>query len=223
MQNQIIPPAFLFHYSMVAPQDTAIPRKKGRLLQLDDAARIYVPGSMNNATPEFDLKVAWNTNGLGVEIDVRGKKLPPSGRHDDLKTSDCFTIFVDTRHTANVHRATEYCSALIVLPSDDKAGGRATAAVQEIAQQRVTKRDQDGRKCEVQSTVHNDGYTLEVWVPASQLYGFSEAPEIGHIGFCCVVRDTELGDMPMTVGGDFPVAINPSTWLQLELKHDKTA
>lgn len=218
MHNHVIPPSFLFQYSIAAPKVENIPHKKGGLLQLDDRARIFVPGSMNRRASTFELKIAWNDEGVGIEIDLRGKKLPPAGRRSDLKTSDYISFFFDTRHTANVHRATEYCSSLIVLPCDEDADDNPTAIFAEIAQQRATKKDLDGRKCGLKNHVHSDGYTLEVWIPATQLFGFDEVPQIGRIGFCCMIRDTELGEIPLSIGDDFPVAFDPSTWLQLELK-----
>jgi hypothetical protein len=214
----IVPPSFLFQYSMAVPRVEAIPRKKGSLLQLDDGCSLFVPGSMNDTDNAFGLRMAWNPEGLGVELDVPGKKLPPAGRHKDLKNSDYISLFVDTRHTANVHRATEYCLSLVVLPCDEDADEKPTAAFVEIAQQRASRRDRDGRKCPVQLHVRPDGYRMEIWIPTSQMFGFDEAPEIGRIGFSCLIHDTELGEIPLNVGGDFPVAFDPSTWLQLELK-----
>ncbi len=218
MHNQIIPPSFLFQYSLIAPLVAAIPRKKGRLLQLDESSRLFVPGSMNGGSTSFGLKVAWNPEGLGIEIEVRAKKLPPAGRRNDLKTSDFVSVFLDTRQTANVHRATEYCASLVVLPSDDHVNDRPTVGFIEMAQQRAMRKDQDGRKCGVQTHLHSDGYTLELWIPGTQLVGFDDAPGIGRIGFFCIVQDTELGEMALSVGDDFPVSLDPSTWLQLELK-----
>ena len=214
----IVPPSFLFQYSMAVPRVEAIPHKKGSLLQLDDGCSLFVPGSMNDTDNAFGLRMAWNQEGLGIELDMPGKKLPPAGRHKDLKNSDYISLFVDTRHTANVHRATEYCFSLVVLPCDEEADEKPSAAFVEIAQQRASKRDRDGRKCPVQVHVRPDGYRLEIWIPTSQMFGFDEAPEIGRIGFSCLIHDTELGEIPLNVGGDFPVAFDPSTWLQLELK-----
>ncbi len=218
MSNSVIPPSFLFQFSMGIPRVAAIPRKKGRLLGLEDSANVFVPSCLNRKAAAFGLKMAWNDNGVGLEIDVRGKKLPPAGRRKDLKTSDYVSVFFDTRHTANVHRATEFCSSLIVLPCDEDVDDAATAAFVEIAQQRAMKSDRDGRKCGIQSVLHTDGYSLELWIPASQLFGFSESPGIGRIGFYCVVHDTELGELPLSIGDDFPVTFDPGTWLQLDLK-----
>lgn len=217
MRNQIVPPSFLFQYSMAIPHVAAIPYRKGKLLRLADSSRLFVPGVMNEASAPFDLKVAWNAEGLGIEIGVSGKKLAPAGRLGNLKTSDHISLFVDTRHTASVHRATEYCSSLKVLPCDEDADNQPSVSFAEIAQQRSVKKDLNGRKCEVRCHVCSDGYNVELWIPGTQLFGFDEAPEIGRIGFCCMVHDTELGEMPLSVGDDFPVAFDPSTWLQMEL------
>ena len=62
-----------------------------------------------------------------------------------------------------------------------------------------------------------DGYQLELWIPTTQMPGFDQIEEIGHLGFYVVVEDTELGQLPLSVGDDFPVAHDPSTWLQLNL------
>ena len=218
MQHKIVPPSFLFQYSMSAPQVNGIPSRKGGLLQLDDACRIFVPASLNHSSASFDLKVGWNPEGLGMEFNVRGKKLPPAGRRSSLKTSDYISIFIDTRHTANVHRATEYCLSLTALPMDEDFDEKPAVLFTEIAQQRASKKDQDGRRCGIQCHTHSNGYSLELWVPQAQMFGFDEAPSIGRIGFYCLVHDTELGEIPFSIGEDFPVTFDPSTWLQLELK-----
>jgi len=217
MTNTLIPPSFLFQYSLAIPRIDEIPRRKGRLLQLDESSQLFVPGCLNGDRATFGLRMGWNPEGLGIQIEVRGKKHSPAGRRNDLKSSDSIMILIDTRHTANVHRATEFCSSLVVLPGDDDADNHCTVAFTEIAQQRALKRDQDGRKCRANTILLADGYTLELWIPSSQLPGFDDAPGIGRMGFYCVIHDTELGEIPLSIGDDFPVAFDPSTWLQLEL------
>lgn len=218
MSRQIVPPAFLFQYLIPVPFRADLPRRRGRILALDAAARLFVPATLNDAAVPMDLRVAWNNGGIGVQLELSGKKLPPAGRRRDLKTSDHITLSFDTRHTANVHRATEFCTSLIVLPADEDAEGAPTLQFSEIAQQRTVRQDRSREKCPLNYTAGSQGYTVELWIPASELPGFQEAPDIGKIGFYCVVHDTELGELPLSVGGDFPVAWDPSTWLSLELK-----
>lgn len=212
----IVPPSFLFHYQLPVLRIDGLP-KKGRSLQLSDAARIFVPSALNQGVSGIELKLAWNPGGFAMELAVRGKKAEPTGRRHDLKHSDFVQVFLDTRHTANVHRATEFCTALVILPSDEGADGKPTLQFVEIAQQRGTRRQQDAKRVMINVQSLSDGYQIELWMPADQLPGYGDIAEIGHLGFYLVVEDTELGQLPLSIGADFPVTHDPSTWLQLNL------
>ena len=213
----IVPPSFLFQYQLSVPRVDGLPKKKGKSLQLPDTARVFVPSSLNEGTAGLELKLGWNPDGLAIEIAVRGKKEETAGRRHDLKNSDVVYVFLDTRHTANVHRATEFCTALLILPSDEAADDKPTVQFVEIAQQRVTRREPDAKRVMVNIQNQSDGYLLNLWIPAAQMPGFDQIEEICHLGFYIVVEDTELGQLPLSIGDDFPVAHDPSTWLQLNL------
>ncbi len=213
----IVPPSFLFQYQLSVPRIDDLPRKKGGRLQLPDVARVFVPARMNEGSAGLDVKLAWNPAGLGMELAVHGKKQEISGRRHDLKHSDHVLVFIDTRHTANVHRATQFCTALQILPADEAVDDQPTVQFIDIAQQRGTHRAQDTKGVEIAVDTVSGGYRLELWIPAAQMPGFAETPEIGHLGFYVVVEDTELGQLPLSIGDDFPIAHDPSTWLQLNL------
>ncbi len=213
----IVPPSFLFQYQLSVPKIDGLPPKNGRSLQLPDAARIFVPASLNESAAALDVRLAWNPNGLAMELMVHKKTAEPSGRRNDLKHSDHILVLIDTRHTASVHRATEFCTALQILPADEAADDQPTVEFVEIGQQSKTRRDQDAKRVVVSVDTVSDGYRMELWIPAAQIPGFAESPEIGHIGFYVLVEDTELGQLPLSIGDDFPVAHDPSTWLQLNL------
>src|SRR5262249_15177623 len=68
----------------------------------------------------------------------------------------------------------------------------------------------------VWSELRDDGYLLELWIPAEALTGFdSEASR--QLGFYTVVGDAELGEQFLTVGREFPFEHDPSLWQTLEL------
>ena len=213
----IVPPSFLFQYQLSVPRMDDLPKKKCRPLQLPDTARVFVPATLNDGTSSLDVKLAWNPDGLGIELVVHGKKQEVSGRRNDLKHSDYVSVFIDTRHTANVHRATQFCTALQILPSDEADDDQPTVQFVDMAQQHGTRLEQSSKRVLLGVETVSDGYRLEVWIPAAQIPGFAETPEIGHLGFYIVVEDTELGQLPLSIGDDFPVAHDPSTWLQLNL------
>ena len=214
--NQVVPPSLLFQFQPTIPRLDEMPRKKGGLLQLPDSAEIFVPNSLNRPNAGFLLRAAWNKAGLGIGITVSGKKMPVAGRREGLEHSDAVQLMIDTRHTASVHRATAYCTSLTVLPVDEQNGRKPTLIVRDIAQQREQRSSGKTEAAGLQCELIEGGYRLEIWLPAEMLYGFDESPEIGRIGFYCVVRDSELGELPLNVGGDFPIAFDPSTWMPLE-------
>lgn len=113
--------------------------------------------------------------------------------------------------------ATQFCTALQILPSDEADDDQPTVQFVDMAQQHGTRLEQSSKRVLLGVETVSDGYRLEVWIPAAQIPGFAETPEIGHLGFYIVVEDTELGQLPLSIGDDFPVAHDPSTWLQLNL------
>lgn len=163
------------------------------------------------------LHAGWNVNGLGVSVSVRGRTQPLAGEPHRLENSDCVELWIDTRPTGNVHRATGYCHRMACLPSDQSAGGGPSAVPLAIPQQREIRGEIQSRHIQLRAHLLKGGYDLEIWIPESQLYGFRQIDELRQLGFYCLVRDTELGEQPLTVTDEFPFAWDPSLWINLEL------
>lgn len=216
--NHIIPPSLLFDYQLSIPSCPAPSKKKsGRLLSLSDSASLFIPSAMNEQTVFADVAVGWNPDGMGFVVRVNGKPEPPAGTSQDVPRSDATLLWIDTRPSGSVHRATEYCHHFACLPVDEHQDDAPSVVVQEIAQQRTSRIESAPRKMLTRTHLRKDGYDLEVWIPGTQLYGFREISEIGRIGFYCVVQDSHLGEQPLTLDGDFPTSYDPSLWLHLEL------
>lgn len=217
--DHIVPPSLLFDFRLTVP---ACPgpssRAAGRLLNLPDSARLFIPGAMNQQPNFATVRLGWNTDGLAVSVAVEGRKSALSGSSKDISRSDSILLWIDTRPAGSVHRATEYCHHFTCLPVDEHIDGKPSVVVGPIAQQRAQRIESDPRRMLCRTHVKKDGYEFELWLPATQLYGFREIAELGRIGFYCVVQDRELGDQPLSVGDDFPVAFDPSTWIQMELQ-----
>ena len=214
--NQIVPPSFLFHYSLGMPKEERLPGPRGMLIP-GSVSPLMFPSNLNAVNQNVQLRAAWNEDGVSFSVTVLGKTMEPTGLWSRIASSDYLMVCLDTRHTANVHRATEFCLALRVLISDEDADDAPTLQFYEFAQ-RSAKVASDARRCRVESKQLPNGYQLDLWLPSTQIPGFADAIEIGHIGFYLMVHDTELGEIPLSVGGDFPVTHDPSTWIQLELQ-----
>jgi hypothetical protein len=213
-----IPPSFLFQYQLSLQRVNDIPRPRGRLLGLQNSAELFVPARLNDETTPVRIRAAWNPQGLGVLLQIRGRRNSPAGRWKDPGNSDWIHILVDTRHTAGVQRATEFCTSVAVMPVDDDADGEASVRFTDISRQRTLAADKATESAKVDMQLVSGGYDIEIWLPGSLIPGFAQVSETGVLGFYCVIHDTELGELPLSVGDDFPVAINPSTWLVLALQ-----
>ncbi|MFM7036939.1 MAG: hypothetical protein ACKO2L_04385 [Planctomycetaceae bacterium] len=213
-----IPASFLFQYQLTLPRLDEMPRSRGRLLGLQNSPELFVPSRLNDETTPVRIRAAWNPRGLGLLLQIRGRQHSPAGRWKDPQNSDWIHILVDTRHAAGVQRATEFCTSVAVMPVDDDADGESTVRFTDISRQRILTGAQSADSARVDLQQLTGGYDLELWLPGSLLPGFTQIGETGILGFYCVVNDTELGEVPLNVGGDFPVAINPSTWLVLALQ-----
>ena len=215
--NQIVPPSFLFDYLPGMCRLDDFPGK-GKLRHLPESATVFVPARLNQQPHSFDLRLAWNPSGIAITVIVKGRDMPVAGNKSPIKVSDYVSVMLDTRHTANVHRATGYCTALTALPVDQSNGGKPTILYREIAQQREVRHQLNPKQCGITVDVQSDGYLMTVWLPQNQLPGFAESPEIGRVGFYLVVHDSEFGELPLSIADDFPASFDPSTWIPFELK-----
>ena len=100
-------------------------------------------------------------------------------------------------------------------------GKSAHAEVQavEIARAKDTTGTSDLQDILLVTDVTSTGYRLEAWFPVNSLYGF-DMKHSPRLGFYAIIRDSELGDLPLTVGNEFPVDHDPSLWTTLELTAD---
>lgn len=214
--TSVLPHRFLFRYEFAIPRVADVPRRKGgRLLDLDERCLIPDPGGLDDVPESFELRAAWNPHGLGFQLTVRGKRQPPRGDADKPLAADGLQVWIDTRGTQNVHRATRFCHSFCFLPG---AGQGACAAGRQVP---IPRARDDAPQCEpedllVLSEVTGTGYWLEAWLPAAVLHGFDPEAQ-SRLGFCYVVRDTELGTQGLPLGADYPYDSDPSLWGVLNL------
>ena len=66
-----------------------------------------------------DVRAAWNRTGLSLSVRVAGKKQTPWCRAARAEDSDGLHLWIDTRDTHNIHRASRYCHRFVFLPAGD--------------------------------------------------------------------------------------------------------
>lgn len=217
--SPILPPAFFFRFAIAVPFQEDVPRKRGSLLNLPESCRLPRV-NLSEREPVFgDVRMAWNQKGVGISVEVRGKTMPLAGTVDAPAQSDGLQIWIDTRNTQTIHRASRYCHHFCLLPGEDKKTLTPRAIELPIARAREERPLAESKDLLTQAQRRSDGYTLEAWLPAKSLVGY-DPDSNPQLGFYYLLQDAELGQQVLTVGPEFPFDQDPSLWSTLELVSD---
>ena len=215
-----VAPRFLFRFSQPVYRAEPIWSPKG--IALDPSYSLIDLASLDSGTPNHErpfaeVRMAWSPKGLAFNAEVKGKKQLPWCRDSRLEDSDALEVWIDTRATHNIHRASKYCHRFVFLPA---GGGRQ--ASEPIADQLLINRARENarpvrpRELQCVSQVQKTGYRLSAFVPATALEGYDPA-NYRSLGFTYAVRDRELGLATFASGAGFPFEEDPSCWATLEL------
>ena len=131
--------------------------------------------------------------------------------------SDSIYVWLDTRATHDVHRATRFCHWFVMLPAG--AGAKKTKPVAtpvKINRAREVSPAFNRAKVVIESEVSKTGYKLSAFIPGKALNGW-DVNEHQNIGFNFSVVDRELGCQTLAVGPELPISEDPSLWQTLEL------
>ena len=187
-------------------------------LDLSEAHRLPDLQTIDGGQKSFaDFRGGWSDAGLGFQLKIQAKKQSPWCRETRLEESDSLHLWIDTRDTHNVHRASRFCHYFVFMPL---GGGRNLGEA--FADQRLINRAREHAKpirqgaLKAASSVKSDGYTLSAFVPASALTGF-ESRENNLLGFQYAVVDREHGLQSFSIGLGFPFQEDPSLWGTVEL------
>jgi hypothetical protein len=157
-----------------------------------------------------------------LQVRVAGKQQNVWCRASRLEESDGLHVWIDTRDTRTIHRASHYCHRFAFLPEGSGDGYRSpTAEWLPINRAKDDPVPVSGDKLKVKSEFRGDGYTLSGLIPSSALTGFDPG-EYPRLGFTYAVIDRELGWQTFSVGPELPFAEDPSLWGSLELNSDIT-
>jgi hypothetical protein len=219
MSKLLLPQAFWFRMAVACPKIDGIPKASGRggLLDLPASCLLTDLSSLDGRSSWASVRVGWNPGGLGIA--VLAAAVPVKAATDRPEGFADFNLWIDTRDTRNVSRATRFChrfAAHLKLSRDRKA-----LAV-EINQRPIARAVADAPICDqslisTRTELTRSGWQLEIFLPVSTLSGFD--PDTNRrLGFAYQVSDHAREDQFLGVGRDFPLGENPSLWATLELK-----
>lgn len=189
---------------------------------LDASYRLPVLEELEGRPGFADVRAAWNHSGLAITVALEGKTHPLWCRETKIEDSDGLQVWIDTRDTHNIHRASRFCHRFVFLPA---GGGRQFD--QPVADQLLVDRARENAnpvrpgQLKVASQLRRDGYTLSAFIPAAALTGFNP-DDHPRLGFTYYLFDRQFGEQTFGVGGQFPFAADPSLWGTLELVRAKS-
>jgi hypothetical protein len=214
-EDQLLPPSFLFRFAVPCFYRESLWASK--MGGWEEKYRLPRVTSLDDEPEWTDVRAAWSEEGLAFSVVVEGKKQPLWCRANRVEDSDGLALWIDTRDTHNVHRASRFCHELRFLPAGDGPKYDLPVATQvAIDRAREQPRPIDPARLKVRSQIRKEGYLLESLVPAEVLTGFDPA-EHPKLGFQFAVWDRELGEQTFTAGGELPFRSDPSLWGTLEL------
>jgi hypothetical protein len=217
MSTSLLPQAFWFRLSVSCPKVEDIPRTKGRLLDLGEVCALPDFGELEGRASWVRVRAGYNAGGLGVAFEVLDKAGPISPEPGRSSGIDSVQVWIDTRDTRNVHRATRFCHRFVA--SLTPGNGRLLDV--EVAQKPIARAVADAPMAKtgaIQSRAERtlSGWRLELFFPSEVLNGFD--PETNRrLGFFYQVTDPDRGDQLLGVGREFPIGEDPSLWATLTL------
>jgi len=221
MGKALVPQAFWFRLSVPCPRVEDIPRRsaRGGLLELPPTCAVPDLSALEDRVSWAAVRVAWNPQGLGIAVLADAPASKAARNVDRPEGFANVNLWIDTRDTRNVSRATRFChrfSARLTLARDLK---RLDV---ELSQRAIARAVADAPICSpdllcARAELTRAGWLLELFLPARALHGFD--PETNRrLGFAYQVSDHEREDQFLGVGRDFPLGENPSLWATLELQ-----
>lgn len=213
----LIPNRFLFRVSHPCPYVGGIPDDDDELFRLGESCRLTSFAEMDQRREFADLRLAWNEEGLAVQLEVRGKDRVPEGDASKPRHSDGLSLWIDTRDSRGSHRASRFCHQFHFLPR----GGGSERDEAVWVQSKINRALADAPLASagavaLRARVRASGYRLAAFLSAEALAGYDPGQN-PRLGIFYVVRDAELGEQASSAGADLPYAEDPTLWGVLEL------
>jgi len=217
MSNSIvaqIPKNLMFRYRIVCKKFESEPSKT---FELSDQ---YLFPSFSAFEGQFqfaDLRVGWCQDGLFLSSEVTKKQQSLWCRESQLLDSDGIQIWVDTRDTHNVHRASKFCHWIVLLPAGGGVDGKKPhASMLKINRSKDDSPSINRHNIVVDSKITKEGYKISAFIPGKALNGW-DTNDHRMLGFNFSVVDRELGRQTLAVGPELPISEDPSLWQTIEL------
>lgn len=208
--SPLLDPTFLFRFEVALRRHPLVWSKTG--LSLPEACRLPCFGALAGRPLYAEVRMAWDSTGIGVWMRARGKRQLPWCRQGRAEESDGLHLWIDTRNSPQIHRANRFCHRFVLMP----IGGGVrrdlpVGALLPINRARQSPNPVPEGVIRVLGKPTPDGYEMSGLIPAAALTGFDPA-EYPQISLWYAAIDRERGWQTFSIGEEFPVAEDPSLW-----------
>src|SRR4051812_4093586 len=105
-----VPHRLLFRMAITCRYVPGTPDLQGdELVSLPEECSIPSFAALEGKADFADLRLAWNDDGLAIQLEIRGKEQPAAGDIRRPGSADGLTLWLDTRDARASHRASRYC------------------------------------------------------------------------------------------------------------------
>jgi hypothetical protein len=167
--------------------------------------------------PYADVRMAWDSGGIGFWMKATGKKQLPWCRDSRIEESDGLQLWIDTRNSQGIQRANRFCQQYNFAPF---GGGpkRDQPFAAWVMIQRAKQQPHDGPPSGVKvfARATSDGYEMSGLIPATALTGFDPA-EYSRINLFYQVVDREMGQQTLSLEAHYHTFENPAMWVAANL------
>lgn len=185
---------------------------------LPDEAIIPCLSTELTGDPKFaQVRVAVGSNALFFQTDVQGKQQLPWCRESRVEDSDGLHVWIDTRNSTEIQRATKFCHRYAFSPMG--RGPKADLPFvgwAPINRARENPPPPPDDQFAIRARISDGRYRLVAALHFEALSGL-DVQDFPVIGFYFAVLDRELGWQSLALQPDLPVMDNPSLWGQLQL------
>lgn len=215
MSESLLAPRYLFRLSAPLYYQSPIWADTG--VKLSDSHKLLSWAELDGERTFADVRAAWSEEGLTFTAEVKGKKQALWCRESRLEDSDGLQVWIDTRDTHNVHRASRFCHRFAFMPA-----GVGRNHMQPMADQLIINRARENapavrpQHLRIWSKIDDGGYQLAAHLPKMALAGF-DPTEHPRLGFTYALFDRELGLQTFSAGLQYPFQEDPSVWATLEM------
>ncbi len=209
-----VPKNLLFKYRIPCKR---FDQKWTQKLRLSEDFRLPSFGNFEEQLDYADVRMAWNKDGLFLNLLVTGKKKSLWCRSTQLLESDGIQLWIDTRNTQNVHRATKFCHWFLLLPAGQgSSNDQPMATMLRINRAREDPPTFNPQTISVSVVSKRNRYEMNAFIPGISMNGWN-TEDHRHLGFSFAVIDRELGWQTLGAGPEMPINEDPSLWHTLHL------